>query len=254
MNASAPTLGRCARIHLVFRREFRAYFATPLAAVFLVIFLFLAGLFTFNIGSLYERDQADLRPFFQFVPWLFLLILPAVSMRLWADERRTGTIELLVTLPLALSDLVLGKFFAAWAFAIVAVLLTLPFWVTVSWLGDPDHGALASGYLATILLAGFMLSIGALISASTKNQVIAFVLSVAVCFIILLLGYPAALDVARAFVPNGVIEALASTSALTHFDALMRGVIDLRDVLYFGLGIALFLWLNTTVIDWKKSD
>ncbi|MSR40860.1 MAG: ABC transporter permease [Phycisphaerales bacterium] len=254
MSVQSPTLGRCGRVYIVFRREFRSYFATPLAAVFLVIFLFLAGLFTFNIGSLYERGQADLRPFFQFVPWLFLLILPAISMRLWAEERRTGTIELLVTLPFALSDLVLGKFFAAWAFAVVAILLTIPFWFTLAWLGDPDHGALCTGYLATILLAGFMLSIGALISAWTKNQVIAFVLSVAVSFIILLLGYPAALDVVRAFAPSGVIESLASTSALTHFDALMRGVVDLRDVLYFVLGMAVFLWLNTAVIDWKKSD
>ncbi len=254
MSSAAPTNGRGARVSIVFRREFRAYFATPLAAVFLVIFLFLAGLFTFNIGGLYERDQADLRPFFQYVPWLFLLILPAISMRLWAEERRTGTIELLVTLPFALSDLVLGKFLAAWAFSIVAVLLTVPFWITLSWLGDPDHGALVSGYLATVLLAGFMLSVGALISAWTKNQVIAFVLSVAVLFITLLLGYPATLDVARTFASKGVIEALASTSALTHFDALMRGVVDLRDVLYFVGGMTVFLWLNTAVIDWKKSD
>ena len=181
---SAPTTTRAARIYVIFAREFRAYFATPLAAVFLVIFLFLAGLFTFNIGSLYERNQADLRPFFQFVPWLFLLILPAISMRLWAEERRTGTIELLVTLPFALADLVVGKFLAAWAFATVAIALTLPLWGTLAWLGDPDHGTLCTGYLATILLAGFMLSVGSLISAWTKNQVIAFVLSVALLFII----------------------------------------------------------------------
>ena len=236
---SAPTTTRAARIYVIFAREFRAYFATPLAAVFLVIFLFLAGLFTFNIGSLYERNQADLRPFFQFVPWLFLLILPAISMRLWAEERRTGTI---------------GKFLAAWAFATVAIALTLPLWGTLAWLGDPDHGTLCTGYLATILLAGFMLSVGSLISAWTKNQVIAFVLSVALLFIIMLLGYPAALDVVASFAPRGVIEALASTSALTHFDGLMRGVVDLRDVLYFTLGISIFLWLNVAVIDWKKSD
>ena len=251
---SAPTTTRAARIYVIFAREFRAYFATPLAAVFLVIFLFLAGLFTFNIGSLYERNQADLRPFFQFVPWLFLLILPAISMRLWAEERRTGTIELLVTLPFALADLVVGKFLAAWAFATVGIALTLPLWGTLAWLGDPDHGTLCTGYLATILLAGFMLSVGSLISAWTKNQVIAFVLSVALLFIIMLLGYPAALDVVASFAPRCVIEALASTSALTHFDGLMRGVVDLRDVLYFTLGISIFLWLNVAVIDWKKSD
>jgi ABC-2 type transport system permease protein len=211
----------------VARREFRAYFATPLAAVFLVIFLFLAGFMTFNVGGLFERGQADLRPFFQFHPWLYLFLVPAVSMRLWAEERRTGTIELLTTLPFTVADLVLGKFIAAWGFTTVALLLTLPIWVTVAWLGDPDHGVIIVGYIASALLAGAFLAIGGCLSACTKNQVIAFVLCAVVCFLVLLAGFPAALDLVRSWLPPDIGEpvarALGSVSAMSHFDSMMRG-------------------------------
>jgi ABC-2 type transport system permease protein len=251
---SAPGLSALARVTVVFRREFRSYFQTPLAAVFLVIFLFLAGLFAFNIGGFYERNQADLRPFFQFHPWLYVFLVPAVSMRLWAEERRTGTIELIMTLPFGAADLVIGKFLAAWAFTTVALCLTFPMWITVSWLGNPDHGTIFVAYLASALLAGAFLAVGAFLSALTKNQVIAFVLCAVACFVLLLAGFPAVLDFIRGWAPRGAVEGLASTSALTHYESMMRGVIDLRDVLYFALVMAAFLVLNVFAIDWKKSD
>ena len=243
------------RTLIIARREFLAYFATPLAAVFLVIFLFLAGLFTFNIGGLFERNQADLRPFFQFNPWLYVFLVPAVSMRLWAEERRTGTIELIMTLPFGVADLVIGKFLAAWAFTTLALTLTFPLWITVSWLGNPDHGTIFVAYLASALLGGAFLAVGSFLSALTKNQVIAFVLCAVACFVLLLAGFPAVIDFLRAAqAPAGFIERLASTSALTHYESMMRGVIDLRDALYFLLVIAAFLTINIFAIDWKKSD
>ena len=252
---SAPALTTTQRITTVFRREFRSYFQTPLAAVFLVIFLFLAGLFTFNIGGFFDRGQADLRPFFQFNPWLYVFLVPAVSMRLWAEERRTGTIELIMTLPFGAADLVVGKFLAAWAFTTLALTLTFPLWITVSWLGNPDHGTIFVAYLASALLAGAFLAVGSFLSALTKNQVIAFVLCAVACFVLLLAGFPAVIDFLRAAqAPSGFIEGLASTSALTHYESMMRGVIDLRDVLYFLLVIAAFLAINIFAIDWKKSD
>ena len=249
-----PAPGALRRTAVVFRREFRSYFQTPLAAVFLVIFLFLAGFFAFNIGGFYERGQADLRPFFQFHPWLYVFLVPAVSMRLWAEERRTGTIELAMTLPFGTADLVLGKFLAAWAFTSLALALTFPMWITVSWLGDPDHGVILVAYAASALLAGAFLAIGAFLSALTKNQVIAFVLCAVACFVLLLAGFPAVLDFLRGWAPRGVVEGLASTSAFTHYESMMRGVIDLRDLVYFASLIAAFLVLDAFAIDWKKSD
>jgi ABC-2 type transport system permease protein len=250
--------GAMSRTLTIARREFRSYFNTPLAAVFLVIFLFLAAFMTFNVGGLFERGQADLRPFFQFHPWLYLFLVPAVSMRLWAEERRTGTIELLTTLPFTVADLVIGKFLAAWGFTTVALALTLPIWITVSWLGNPDQGVIVVGYLASALMAGAFLAIGGCLSAFTKNQVIAFVLCAAVCFLVLLAGFPAALDLVRTWLPGDVGEpvarALGSISAMSHFDSMMRGVIDLRDLLYFLSMIVAFLFLTITVVDWRKAD
>jgi ABC-2 type transport system permease protein len=243
-----------ARIGPVFRRELRSYFATPLAAVFLVTFLFLAGLFTFNLGGLYERGQADLRPLLSALPWLYLFLVPAISMRLWAEERRTGTVELLVTLPTTLFDLVVGKFLAAWLFLAIATALTAPIWITVAWLGDPDHGATLVGYVAAILLGGAFLAIGSCLSALTKNQVIAFVLCAVVCFVLLLAGLPPVLDYLRNAVPPGLVEAVAQMSALTHYESLVRGVLDGRDALYFVSIMVAALLLNGLVIDWKKAD
>lgn len=243
-----------ARTAAVFRREFAAYFASPLASVFLVIYLFLSGVFAFQLGGLYERGQADLRPFLQGQPWLDLFLVPALSMRLWAEERRTGTIELLLTLPFSVWDLVVGKFLAAWAFACLALLLTTPIWGTVAWLGSPDHGAAAVGYLACALMVGAFLAIGSFLSAFTRNQVIAFVLCGVACFVLVVMGFPIVLDFVSGWLPRIAVDAIASMSAMTHFDSMMRGVIDLRDVAYFVSVIAACLVMNGIVVEWKKAD
>lgn len=238
---------------VIFRREFRAYFATPLAAVFLVVFLFMSGVFSFSMGGLFERGQADLRSFFQFVPWLFLFLAPALSMRLWAEERRLGTIEVLTTLPIPLWHAVVGKFFAAWFFSIVALALTAPLWITVSWLGDPDQGVIVAGYIGSAMVAGIFLAIGGFVSALTKNQVIAFVVTIVACFLVLLSGFPLVLNFFRDWMSSGAVEAIASVSVLTHFNSLMRGVVELRDVVYFASGICALMVATTFVVDWRKS-
>jgi ABC-2 type transport system permease protein len=243
-----------ARIRAIFRREFGAYFASPLAGIFLVIYLFMSGIFMFQLGGFYERGQADLRPFFQGQPWLDLFLVPALSMRLWAEDRRTGTVELLLTLPFSVWDLVLGKFLAAWAFACVALALTAPLWITVGWLGNPDHGAIFVGYVACALLAGCFLAVGAFLSAFTKNQVIAFVLCGVASFLLLVTGFPVVLDFVSGWLPRVAVEAISSMSAMTHFESMMRGVLDARDVLYFASVTAAFLFLNGVVVEWKKAE
>lgn len=242
-----------ARVLAIFRREFAAFFASPLAAVFLVIFVFMAGVFTFQLGGFYARGQADLRPFFQGLPWLALLLMPALSMRLWAEDRRQGTIELLLTLPLGMADIVLGKFLAAWAFAGLALALTVPLWITVAWLGSPDHGVIAVGYLAGVLLTGAFLAVGAFVSACTRNQVIAFVATTVACFLLLVTGFPVVLDFVSGWMPEVAVRALACMSALLHFESMMRGVLDARDLLYFASVIAAFLWMNGIAVNWKKA-
>ena len=241
-------------IGIVFRRELASYFATPVAYVFIVIFLLLAGWFTFYLGGFFERGQADLAPFFNFHPWLYLFLIPAISMRLWAEERKSGSIELLMTLPVTLWQAVIGKFLAAWAFAAIALALTFPLWITVNYLGDPDNGAIATGYLGSVLMAGGFLAIGSCMSALTRNQVVAFILSVVACFAFLLAGFPLVLDAFRAWAPDALVDAVASLSFLAHFEAISKGVIDLRDVLYFLLAIAFFLVATAIVLDVRKSD
>jgi ABC-2 type transport system permease protein len=237
----------------IFKREFAAYFATPLAYVFIVIFLFAMGAFTFYIGHFYENGVADLSVFFGFHPWLYLFLVPAISMRLWAEERRTGTMELLLTLPVPLWATVAGKFLAAWAFTAVALALTFPIWITVNFLGNPDNGVILASYIGSLLMAGGYLAIGACISASTGNQVIAFVVSVVVCFLFTISGAPLVLDVFRSWAPLALVNAISSFSFLTHFTAISAGVIDLRDVIFFFSLIALFLTANVVIIDLKKT-
>lgn len=241
------------RTWAVFKRELGGYFATPVAYVFIVIFLFLTGMFTFNIGGFYERQQADLAPFFQFHPWLYLFLIPAISMRLWAEERKSGTIELLLTLPIPLWSAVAGKFLAAWAFAGVALALSFPMWITVGYLGKPDHGAIAAAYVGSFLMAGGFLAIGGAISAVTKSQVIAFVISVVICFGFLISGYPPVMGVLTGWAPLWLTDAVASFSFLTNFEDIAKGVIDFRDLVFFLSVIALFLFINAIVIDLKKG-
>jgi ABC-2 type transport system permease protein len=241
-------------IRTIFRREFFSYFATPLAFVFIVIFLVLAGSFAFYLGGFYERSQADLAPFFNYHPWLYLFLIPALSMRLWAEERKSGTIELLSTLPITIGQAVVGKFLAAWCFAGVALALTFPIWITINYLGSPDNGAILAAYIGSFLMAGGFLAIGACMSAATRNQVIAFIFTVVICFGFLLSGFPLVLGLFEGWAPQSIVDAIASLSFLTHFSSIAKGVIDLRDLLYFGVLIVVWLAANAIVLDMKKAD
>ncbi len=237
----------------VFRREFSAYFASPLAAVFIVLFLALSAALAFYVGGLFERGQADLQPFFGFHPWLYLLLVPAVAMRLWAEERKSGTLELLLTLPISTTQAVLGKFLAGWALLSLALALSFPMWITIAWLGDPDHGVVLASYLGSALLAGAMLAVGGALSAATRSQVVAFVVTVVLCFLMLLAGYPLVQDALQAWAPSALIDAVAALSFLTHFQSITRGVLDVRDVLFFVLSIAAWLLATVVIIDAKKA-
>jgi ABC-2 type transport system permease protein len=245
---------RLAIVRAIARREFAAYFATPLAYVFLCVFLIAAAACTFKLGGLYARDQADLEPFFTFHPWLYLLLVPAVSMRTWAEERASGTLELLLTLPVTRAAAVLGKFLAGLAFLALALALTFPVWLTVNYLGDPDNGAIFAAYLGSLALAAGFLAVGSCLSALTHSQVVAFVLSVAVCFLLLLAGHPLVLDAFRPWAPAALVDGIAAMSFLTHFHAIARGVIDLRDVLYFGATIGVSLYATTLVLEKIQVD
>lgn len=238
----------------IFRRELAGYFATPVAYVFAIVFLGLSGYFTFVLGNLYEREQADLQPFFGFLPWLFLFLIPAISMRLWAEERKSGTVELLLTMPVTMPEAVAGKFFAAWCYAGMVLALTFPTWITVNYLGDPDNGVILAGYLGALLLAGCYLAIGTFFSAVTRNQVIAFVCTVVMCLGFVVVGYVPVTEWFAGLVPRVVVETIVSFGFLQHFNSISRGVIDLRDLVYFLSMIACFLFASAVVIDLKKAD
>lgn len=238
---------------VIARRELAAYFATPVAYVFIVIFLVLLGALAFSVGNFFDRGQADLAPLFSFLPWLFLLLIPAITMRLWAEERRSGTIELLLTLPVALWQAVLGKFLAAWAFAAIALALTFPMVITVNVLGTPDNGVILAGYAGALLLAGCYLAIGAAMSALTRNQVIAFVLAVAACFVFTVFGSPVVAGFLAEALPSGVLEAARRVSLIGRYDGITRGVVALRDLVFFVTFIGFWLYANAVIVEWKKA-
>lgn len=238
----------------VMRRELAGYFSTPVAWVFIVIFLVMSGVFTFYLGSFYERGIADLQPFFQFHPWLYLFLVPAIAMRLWAEERRSGTVELLLTLPLSTWQAVLGKFLAAWFFVGLALILTFPVWITVNYLGNPDNGVIISAYIGSWLMAGGFLAIGSCMSALTQNQVVAFILSVVVCFGFLLSGLPMVMNLFTGWAPQALLDAIADFSFLSHFAAISKGVIDVRDLVYFGLVMMFWLLANTILLEIRKAE
>ncbi|MFZ0694733.1 MAG: ABC transporter permease subunit [Alphaproteobacteria bacterium] len=238
---------------VIFRRELNAYFSTPLAYVFIVIFLALSGAFTFYIGDFFGRGSADLDAFFSYHPWLYLFLIPAVAMRLWAEERKTGTVELLMTLPVSTTQAVLGKFLAAWCFVGIALALTFPIWITVNYLGHPDNGVIFASYVASFLMAGAFLAIGSCVSALTKNQVIAFILAAVVCFLFLMSGLDLVQSFFQGWLPRFLVDAIAGMSFLTHFGAITKGVIDIRDVIFFGSLIGVCLLANVVAVDIKKS-
>ena len=239
---------------IIAKREFIAYFSTPLATVFLIIFIALTGAFAFYVGGFFERGQADLAPFFQYHPWLYLLLVPAVAMRLWAEERKSGTIELLMTLPISPWEAILGKFLAAWAFIGVALVLTMPMWSTGSILGYPDNGVILAGYIGSFLMAGAFLAIGSCISALTRNQVIAFIVASTICFLLVMSGLELVLNVLRAWTPGFVVSAVSSMSFLSHFDRITKGFLSLSGVIFYLSLIAFALFTNKILVDLKKAD
>jgi len=237
----------------VMRRELRSYFVTPVAYVFLVIFLVLAGILTFYAGDFYERGQADLQPFFVMHPWLYLILVPAITMRMWAEEAKGGTLELLLTLPVTLWQAMLGKFLAAWLFIGLALVLTFPIWITVNYLGSPDNGVILAGYLGSWMMAGTFIAIGACLSALTNSQVVAFVLTALVSVLLMLVGQPQVLDFLQGGLPNRLINGVAHLSILQHFEAIARVVLDVRDLLYFLLSMVGWLIAGVLLLDLKRT-
>lgn len=235
-------------------REWKSYFATPLAYVFLVVFLMLCGFVTFDFGNFYQRNQADLAVFFAYLPWLYLFLIPAISMRVWAEERKTGSIELLLTLPVSLRAIVAAKFVAGWLFVALALLLTLPLWLTVNYLGSPDNGAIFAAYLGSWLMAGAFLAVGCCLSAASKSQVIVFVLTAVSCFVFVLLGLPQLLNNLQGVLPQMLIDVVAQLSLLTHFDAISRGVLDFSDIAFYLLFIVCWLMANAVLVEQKKAE
>ena len=238
----------------ILKREFAGYFGSPVAYVFIVIFLILSGFFTFSLSNFYEMGQADLRAFFEWHPWIFLFLIPAVAMRLWAEERRTGTIELILTLPVTLPQVILGKFLAAWLFIGVALLLTFPMVLTVNYLGNPDLGAIFCAYCGSFLMAGAYLSVGNVTSALTRNQVISFILSVVICLFLVLAGWPPITNVLSGWAPIWVVDVVSGFSFMPHFASMERGVIDLRDLCYYFSVIFFMLFANGVVLQSRRAS
>ncbi len=235
------------------KRELVAYFATPVAYVFIIIFLAVSAALTFYVGGFFERRQAALDTFFTFHPWLFLFLIPAVGMRLWAEERKTGTIELLTTMPVTTTAAVIGKFLAAWAFIAAALALTAPMWLTVNLLGEPDNGVILASYVGSLLMAGAFLAITSCMSALTRNQVVAFILGATVCFLFTMSGVELVLETVRAIAPAALVDAVASLSFLSHFSTITKGVIDLRDLVFFVSMIVFWLFATTIIVNARKG-
>ena len=238
----------------ILAREFSGYFGSPVAYVFIVIFLMLCGFFTFSLSHFYEMGQADLRAFIEWHPWIFLFLVPAVAMRLWAEERRTGTIELILTLPVTLAQVIVGKFLAAWFFIGVALILTFPMVLTVLYLGHPDMGAIVCGYFGSFLMAGAYLSVGCMTSAMTRNQVISFILSVVICLFLVLAGWPPVTDILTGWAPVWLVNVVSGFSFMPHFTSMGRGVVDLRDLCYFVSVIFFMLFANGVILQNRRAN
>jgi ABC-2 type transport system permease protein len=237
----------------IFKRELTGYFETPVAYVFIVVFLALSGIFTFYMGNFYQQGEANLTAFFTWHPWLYLFLIPAVSMRLWSEERKSGTLELLLTLPVSTWRAVWGKFLAAWAFSAIALALTFPIWITVSYLGDPDHGVIIASYVGSALMAGAYLAVGSCMSSITRNQVIAFVLAIVVCFIFTLAGFPLVISFFQGWLPQVLVDLISSFGFSTHFNEISSGILAIKSIIFFLSFIALWLFLNTLILTSKRG-
>jgi ABC-2 type transport system permease protein len=242
------------KTYIIFDRELRGYFRTPLASIFLLVFLALSSGMTFFLGRFFERDQADLIAFFSWHPWLFLILMPAIGMRLWAEERRSGTIELLITLPVTNTQLVVGKFLASWVFTLIALVLSMPIWITVNYLGDPDNNVILISYIGSWLMAGAFLALTSCLSTLTKNQVIAFIISSISGFILIMAGFSLILSAVRSWAPVWITETISSMSFLSHFSRIQMGVFDLNSLIFFLSMIVLCLWINIQLVQIKKAD
>ncbi len=241
-------------IRIIFWRELNAYFGTTLAYVFVAIFVALVCALAFYVGQFFARGQADLAVFFQYHPWVYLILVPAVAMRLWAEERKSGTIELLMTLPISPTQAIVGKFLAAWVFLGVALVLTLPMWLTVNHLGNPDNGVILASYIGSFLMAGAFLAIGSFVSALTKNQVIAFIVAAVICFLFVMSSLPLVLGFFRAWAPSFVVSGIEAMSFLSHFQLISKGVITLPSLIFYLSMIAFFLFANTLAVAQKKAE
>ena len=242
------------KTYIILDRELKGYFRTPLASIFLLVFLALSSGMTFFLGRFFERDQADLTAFFSWHPWLFLVLMPAIGMRLWAEERRSGTIELLITLPVTNTQLVVGKFLASWIFTLIALILTMPIWITVNYLGEPDNYVILISYFGSWLMAGAFLALTSCLSALTKNQVIAFIISSISGFVLIMAGFNLVLSAVRSWSPNWITETISSMSFLSHFSRIQMGVFDLSTLVFFVSMIILCLWINVQLVQVKKAD
>ncbi len=238
--------------YALFRRELRHWFQTPLVAIFLIIFLLAAGAFPIYLGNFFGNQQANLEQLFGFLPWLLLVLIPALSMRLWADERRTGTIELLLTLPVTPTQAVLAKFLACWAVVCLGIILTFPAWLTLNWLGEPDNGVIFASYFGALLLGGAYTAIGCFISVMCRNQTSAFVATLAVCFVLTLSGSPLILNAISGWAAPGVIVFVANLSLLHHFQLIGRGVLNVGDMFYYVFVILLALGISVRLLGWDK--
>ncbi|MDA9882301.1 ABC transporter permease [Alphaproteobacteria bacterium] len=242
------------KTYIIFDRELRGYFRTPLASIFLLVFLALSSGMTFFLGRFFERDQADLIAFFSWHPWLFLILMPAIGMRLWAEERRSGTIELLITLPVTNTQLVVGKFLASWVFTLIALVLSMPIWVTINYLGDPDNNVILISYIGSWLMAGAFLALTSCLSTLTKNQVIAFIISSISGFVLIMAGFSLILSAVQSWAPVWITETIGSMSFLSHFSRIQMGVFDLNSLIFFVSMIVLCLWINIQLVQIKKAD
>lgn len=235
-------------IKTIGKRELAGYFASPVAYVFIVIFLLLAGFFTFMVGRFFDRGEASLASFFLWHPWMYLFLVPAIGMRLWSEERRLGTLELLLTMPVTTWQAIVGKFLASWLFLAMALFLTFPVVLTVNYLGHPDSGPIICGYLGSFLMAGAYLSVSCMTSAITRNQVVSFILSVVACLFLILAGWPPVTSMLEQWAKPWMVEGVASFSVMTHFEGFQRGVLDTRDVLFYLLVIVFSLFTTGVII------
>ncbi|AOY60235.1 ABC transporter permease [Desulfococcus multivorans] len=240
-------------VSAIFKREIKAYFGSPVAYVFIAVFLLLMGFFTFHISHFFEMGQADLRAFFEWHPWLYLFLVPAAAMRLWAEELRMGTIELVLTFPITTGEVIIGKFLAAWAFIGIALALTFPMVLTVTYLGDPDPGPIITGYIGSFLMAGAFLGVGSMTSAVTRSQVISFILAVLICLFFILAGFPPVTAMMADWAPRWLTAVVSGLGFLSHFVSMQRGVLDLRDILYFGSVICFTLFANGIILQYKRA-